>query len=370
MEREQQLNEWVQKIMALDEDAQKKATDHLNDLTKPPGSLGKLEELTIRLAGITGKSQPTFSKKAVIVMASDHGVVEEGVSSFPAEVTQQMVHNFLAGGAAVNVLARQAGAEVICVDIGVNGEPDHPELVSRPVRKGTANMAKGSAMSREEALQAILTGIDIVQESVNKGFTLFVTGEMGIGNTTPSAAVTSVLTGVSVQEATGRGTGLDNAGVQHKANVIARAIQQNQPNPKDPLDVLAKIGGLDIAGLTGVIIASAALKCPIVIDGYISTAAALVASRIAPGCLDYMIASHTSEERGHAALLQTLELSPMLQLGMRLGEGTGGVLSLHLIEAAGRIMAEMATFSSAGISGSTGNSPVVEEESNHEVMES
>lgn len=351
MEREQQLKAWVQQITALDEAAQKAAADHLDDLTKPPGSLGKLEELTIRLAGITGKKQPSFSKKAVIVMASDHGVVEEGVSSFPAEVTQQMVHNFLAGGAAVNVLARHAGAEVICVDIGVNGEPVHPDLVSRSVRKGTANMAKGPAMSREEALQAILTGIDVVQESVRKGTQLFVTGEMGIGNTTPSAAVTSVLTGVSVQEATGKGTGLDQAGVQHKANVIARAIQLNQPAPNDPIDVLAKVGGLDIAGLAGVIIGSAALKCPVVIDGYISTAAALVASRIAPACRNYMIASHTSEERGHAALLQTLELSPMLQVGMRLGEGTGGVLCLHLIEAAGRIMDEMATFSSAGVSG-------------------
>lgn len=353
MERAQELQTWIQKITALDETAQKKAADHLNDLTKPPGSLGQLEDLTIRLAGITGKSKPSFSKKAVIVMASDHGVVEEGVSRFPAEVTQQMVHNFLAGGAAVNVLARQAGADVICVDIGVNGDPAHEELVSRPVRKGTANMAKGPAMSREEALQAILTGIDIVQECVSKGIEIFVTGEMGIGNTTPSAAVTSVLTGVGVQEATGRGTGLDSAGVQHKAEVIARAIQHNKPNPDDPIDVLAKVGGLDIAGLAGVIIGAAALKCPVVIDGYISTAAALVASRIAPNCLEYMIASHTSEERGHAALLQTLGLTPMLQLGMRLGEGTGGVLSLHLIEAAGRIMDEMATFSSAGISGSS-----------------
>ncbi|MBD7966608.1 nicotinate-nucleotide--dimethylbenzimidazole phosphoribosyltransferase [Paenibacillus gallinarum] len=357
MEREQQLEAWVQQITALDEAAQKAAANHLDDLTKPPGSLGKLEELTIRLAGITGKKKPAFSRKAVIVMASDHGVVEEGVSSFPAEVTQQMVHNFLAGGAAVNVLARHAGAEVICVDIGVNGEPDHPDLVSRSVRKGTANMAKGPAMSREEALQAILTGIDVVQESVKKGTQLFVTGEMGIGNTTPSAAVTSVLTGVSVQEATGKGTGLDQAGVQHKANVIARAIELNQPDPNDPIDVLAKVGGLDIAGLAGVIIGSAALKCPVVIDGYISTAAALVASRIAPACRNYMIASHTSEERGHVALLQTLDLSPMLQVGMRLGEGTGGVLCLHLIEAAGRIMDEMATFSSAGIS------------SNHEMSE-
>ncbi|MCM3783561.1 nicotinate-nucleotide--dimethylbenzimidazole phosphoribosyltransferase [Neobacillus mesonae] len=358
MEREHILEDWVHRIQPIDTSAAMAAAEHLDQLTKPPGSLGRLEELVIRLAGISGECCPAFDRKAVIVMASDHGVVEEGVSSFPAEVTQQMVHNFLAGGAAVNVLARQAGAEVICVDIGVNGDLDHSDLVQRSVRKGTANMAKGPAMTREEAVEAILAGIEVVQEAYDKGIRLFVTGEMGIGNTTPSAALTSVLTGVSVEAATGRGTGIDNERLKHKEQIIARAIELNGPNADDPLDALAKVGGLDIAGLSGVIIAAAALRCPVVIDGYISTAAALLASRIAPMSIHYMIASHKSEERGHAGLLAELKLSPMIHLDMRLGEGTGGVLCLHFIEAAGRIVKEMATFKSAGISGSNAGSEV------------
>lgn len=328
---------------------------HLDQLTKPPGSLGKLEEVARQLAGIAGETIPTLGKKAVIVMAGDHGVCEESVSAFPAEVTPQMVLNFLNGGAAVNVLARHAGADVVCVDIGVNADLDHPQLVSRKVRKGTRNMAREAAMTEAEALQAIQAGIDIVQELVADGYTLFATGEMGIGNTTASSALLSVLTGTDVGAAVGRGTGIDDAKLRHKQSVIERAIGLNRPDAGDPIDVLAKLGGLEIAGLTGVILGAALYRRPIVIDGFISSAAALVASRIAPQSAAYMLASHLSQETGHARLLQAIGLSPMLHMDMRLGEGTGAVLAFSLIEAAVKIMKEMASFASAGVSSSPSN---------------
>ncbi|SDF91083.1 nicotinate-nucleotide-dimethylbenzimidazole phosphoribosyltransferase [Fontibacillus panacisegetis] len=326
------------------------AGQHLDILTKPPGSLGKLEALAVRLAGITGEVKPSFTERAVIVMAADHGVCEEGISAFPAEVTPQMVLNFLAGGAAVNVLARQAGAEVNCVDIGVNSDLSHPDLISRKVRYGTANMAQGPAMSREEAEKAILIGAEVVEKAVVRGVSLFITGEMGIGNTTASAAIVSALTDISPLGSVGRGTGINDERLRHKIAVVERALKINEPDPTDPIDVLAKVGGLEIAGLTGVILAAAANHCPVVIDGFISSAAALLAQRIAPESANYMISSHVSHEQGHASLLQELDLQPMLHMDMRLGEGTGGVLALHLIDAACRIMAEMATFESAGVS--------------------
>lgn len=340
----------VGEIKALDITAATAAADHLDRLTKPPGSLGKLETLAIKLAGITGEERPSFPQRAVIVMAADHGVCEEGISAFPAEVTPQMVMNFLAGGAAVNVLSRQAGAEVLCVDIGVNAEMNHPDLINRKVRMGTANMAKGPAMSRQEAEAALLIGANIVDEAFARGVRIFVTGEMGIGNTTASAAVLSALIGIPPLESVGRGTGISDEVLRHKAAVVERALECNIPNALDPLDVLSKVGGLEIAGLTGVILAAAAHGCPVVIDGFISSAAALLAQRFSPESTYYMIASHTSHEQGHGQLLRELGLDPMLQLDMRLGEGTGGVLALHLIDAACLIMSEMATFESAGIS--------------------
>ncbi|WP_433945774.1 nicotinate-nucleotide--dimethylbenzimidazole phosphoribosyltransferase [Paenibacillus sp. SN-8-1] len=341
----------IGEIHALDIHAMEAAKSRLDILTKPPGSLGKLEELVARLAGITGKALPSFPDRAVVVMAGDHGVCEEGISAFPAEVTQQMVLNFLNGGAAVNVLSRQAKADVLCVDIGVNGDINHPDLLKRKIRYGTANMAAGPAMSREEAEAAILAGAGIVSEAISKGTTLFVTGEMGIGNTTASSAVMSALTGITPLESVGRGTGLNDERLRHKALIVQRAIELNKPDVNDPVDVLAKVGGLELAGLVGVILQAAASRCPVVIDGFISTAAALIAIRIAPEVSEYMIASHVSEEQGHALLLREIGLVPMFDLGMRLGEGTGGVLALHLIDAACRIPAEMATFESAGISG-------------------
>lgn len=350
MENEQLLMQLINNIKGIDAQAAAEASAHVDMLTKPPGSLGKLEELVIRLAGMTGEARPSFERRSVIVMAADHGVVEEGISAFPAEVTPQMVMNFLAGGAAVNVLSRHAGAEVVCVDIGVNADLKHPGLVSRNIRKGTANMAKGAAMTREQAIQAIITGMDVVHAEVEKGSRLFITGEMGIGNTTASAAIVCALTGIAPAAAVGRGTGMDDAGVLRKAAVVGQALSVNAPNGDDPLDVLSKVGGLEIAGLAGVILAAAAHGCPVVVDGFISTAAALIASRLAPLSKEYMIASHTSHENGHAPLLRELDLKPMLDLDMRLGEGTGGVLSLHLIDAACRILNEMATFTSAGVS--------------------
>jgi nicotinate-nucleotide--dimethylbenzimidazole phosphoribosyltransferase len=344
------LEVYIQQIKPLNEEAMLAAAKHLDQLTKPPGSLGKLEAIAKQVAGITGEKIPDLSRKAVIVMAGDHGVCTEGVSAYPAEVTMQMVMNFLQGGAAVNVLARQAGAEVVCVDIGVNADLSHPQLLSRKVRKGTNNITQDAAMSRDEALEAIAVGYNIVEELAAKGVRLFATGEMGIGNTTPSAAMLVVLSGIELQQAVGRGTGIDDERWQHKQRVITRAITMNHADANDPLEVLSKLGGLEIAGLVGVILGAAAKGCPVIIDGFISSAAALVASRIAPLCVNYMLGSHLSLEQGHAAMLQSIGLSPMLQMDMRLGEGTGAVLFFHFIDAALSIMSEMATFASAGIS--------------------
>jgi nicotinate-nucleotide--dimethylbenzimidazole phosphoribosyltransferase len=248
------------------------------------------------------------------------------------------------------VLAKQAGADVFCVDIGVNGVVEHPKLLNYKVKKGTANMCKEAAMTREEALQAVLAGVEVVSSLGAKGYGLFATGEMGIGNTTASAAIAVVLGQVMPEQAVGRGTGIDDETLARKADVIRRALMLNEPNPQDPIDVLAKVGGLEIAGLVGVILGAAALHTPVLIDGFISTAAALIAARLCPAAVPYMIASHLSNEQGHRALLDQIGISPMIHLDMRLGEGTGAVLCFHFVEAALRLMREMATFESAGIS--------------------
>ncbi|MNO94681.1 Nicotinate-nucleotide--dimethylbenzimidazole phosphoribosyltransferase [compost metagenome] len=275
---------------------------------------------------------------------------EEGVSAFPQEVTPQMIHNFLAGGAAVNVLARQANAEVVCVDIGVNSEISHPDLLSHRIRNGTSNMAQGPAMTYEEAIQSVLVGVKVVEDAVKRGVQLFITGEMGIGNTTASSAVTCALSNMTVRDAVGRGTGIDDARLLHKMSVVERALQVNKPDRLDAIDVLAKVGGFEIGGLVGVILGSAVHGCPVIIDGFISSSAALLAKAICPASADYMIVSHVSHEQGHRLLLQELGLRPMLELDLRIGEGTGGVLCLHLVDAACRIVSEMATFESAGVS--------------------
>lgn len=345
------IQEVISRITPADEQSILKAEHRLNILTKPPGSLGQLETLAVKLAGISGTEQPSFTNRTVVVMAADHGVCCEGVSAFPQEVTVQMAHNFLAGGAAVNVLARQGGAEVQFVDIGINGDIVHTDLIERKVRRGTDNMAVGPAMSREEAIEALLVGIKVAEEAIKKGTEIFITGEMGIGNTTASAAVLCALRGMAPEVAVGRGTGIDDERLLHKISVVERAIKVNQPNSTDPIDVLSKVGGLEIAGLAGLILGAAANRTPVVLDGFISGAAALIAKALAPETMAYMIASHVSGERGHKLMLEQLGLEPLLNLGLRLGEGTGGVLCLHLIEAICRILSEMATFESAGISG-------------------
>jgi nicotinate-nucleotide--dimethylbenzimidazole phosphoribosyltransferase len=339
-------------IPMIDIDAAKKAEARQNKLTKPAGSLGRLEEISIQLAGMKADPCPKVDRKAVIVMAADHGVALEGVSAFPAEVTPQMVLNFLQGGAAINVLARQAGAGVTIVDIGVASDfdPSLPGLLHRKIAHGTRNMAKGPAMTVAEAEKAIATGIDVLTQVAEKGLDLIATGDMGIGNTTPSSAIVAVMTGLPVAKVTGRGTGVDDAGLAHKIKIIEQAIALNKPDPNNALDVLCKVGGLEIAGLAGVMIAAAARRIPVVVDGFISTAAAMIAVGLVPDVRNYLFGSHKSVEIGHQFMHKHLGLVPLIDLNLRLGEGTGAVLAFHLIEAASRILREMATFTEAGVS--------------------
>jgi nicotinate-nucleotide--dimethylbenzimidazole phosphoribosyltransferase len=345
------LDSLIATIPSLDESAARSARARQDMLTKPRGSLGRLEELSIRLAGMKADPFPSVERKAVIVMAADHGVAAEGVSAYPAEVTAQMVLNFLRGGAAINALARQAGARVSVVDIGVASEfGTVPGLIQHKIMRGTRSLAQGPAMTREEAEQALQVGVNILNEEADRGLDLVATGDMGIGNTTPSSAIAAVMTGLPVAQVVGRGTGINDQGLQHKVNVIEQALAVNRPDASNALDVLHKVGGLEIAGLAGVMIAAAGRRIPIVLDGFISTAAAMIAVGLAPGVRDYLISAHQSVEVGHRAMLNHLGLSPLLDLNLRLGEGTGAALAFHLIEAAVRILREMATFDEAGVS--------------------
>jgi len=346
----EQIAETLAAIQPLDQKSIEAARQRQNSLTKPPGSLGRLEELSLRLAGISRQERPQINHKAIVVMAGDHGVAAEGVSAYPSEVTPQMVLNFLAGGAAVNVLARQVGARVIVADLGVAADlPPHPDLIIRKVGYGTRNLAQGPAMTRQEMQQAVVAGIEIAQAEVKKGLDLVATGDMGIGNTTPSSAIVAVFTGKPVQDVTGRGTGLDDSGLAKKVAVIERALRVNQPDPTDPQDVLTKVGGFEIAGLVGLIFGVASSGIPIVVDGFVSTAAALVATEWCPAVQPYLIAAHSSVEIGHRVMLEHMELSPLLNLNLRLGEGTGAALAMNVVEAAARILTEMATFAEAGV---------------------
>ncbi len=344
------LQELIIQIQPPDSAAMAAARERQDQLTKPQGSLGRLEALSIQIAGITAKPRPGLRHKVIAVMAGDHGVVAEGVSAFPQEVTPQMVLNFLHGGAAINVLARHVGARVEVVDMGVSVDlPPHPELIVKKVAYGTDNIARGPAMSRDQAEQALLAGAEVIQEQLSKGIDILGTGDMGIGNTTPSAAIAAVLTGRAPEKIVGRGTGLDDAGVQHKINVVRRALDVNQPNPEDALDVLAKVGGFEIGGLAGAMLAAAANRIPIMVDGFISTAAAMIAASLAPAIRPYLIASHQSQEQGHRIMLEWLELSPLLDLDLRLGEGTGASLGISLADAACKALDEMATFAEAAV---------------------
>ena len=307
--------------------------------------------MSIQVAGVTGAALPQVNQKVVTVMAGDHGVVAEGVSAFPQAVTPQMVLNFLYEGAAINVLAKQAGARVVIVDMGVAVPmAPHPNLIDKKIALGTANMAQGPAMSREQAEAAILAGASVVEAEIAKGLDLLATGDMGIGNTTPSAAIASVFTGANPAVIVGRGTGVDDEGMERKITAVTQAIAVNQPNKEDGLDVLAKVGGFEIGGLAGAILAAAANHKPVVIDGFISTAAAMIAVSLCPTVRGYLIAGHCSEEQGHSLMLKWLGLEPLLDLNLRLGEGTGAVLAMHLVEAGCRTLCEMATFGEAGVS--------------------
>ena len=345
------------------------AQQRLDNLTKPQGSLGRLEEFAKRLVAITEDPLPVLDKKAIFTFAGDHGVADEGVSAFPKAVTSQMVLNFLNGGAGINVLARHAGAEVVVVDIGVDYDFVNPPLspfikggqrgifkgglggfVSKKVVMGTKNLRKGPAMTKDEAGKCIDIGIELANKYAKNGYKIFGTGDMGIANTTPSSAIAAVFTGKFVEEVTGRGTGINDDLWMNKVQVIKDAISINRPDISDPIDVLSKVGGAEIGGIAGLIIGAAANRIPVVIDGFISTAGALIAYAIEPKTRDYMFAAHNSQETGHKAMLDYIGLKPILDLELRLGEGTGAALAMLIIEAGVKIYKEMATFEEAAVS--------------------
>ncbi|MCU0508778.1 MAG: nicotinate-nucleotide--dimethylbenzimidazole phosphoribosyltransferase [Anaerolineae bacterium] len=339
-------------IRPLDEAAMQAARNRQDILTKPTRALGRLEDLSIQLAGITRRCPPPVPhRKAVLVFAGDHGVTAQGVSAYPKEVTGQMVLNFLGGGAAINVLARQAGARVVVVDAGVASElPAAAGLIDGKIAFGTADMSVGPAMTREQAAAALELGARVAQAEIDAGLDLLACGEMGIGNTTPASAIVSAITGTSVEIVTGPGTGVDADGMRRKAALITKALLVNEPDPTDGLDMLAKVGGFEIGAIAGAMLAAAAHGVPVVVDGFISGSAALIAATLCPLAKQYMIAGHQSTEPGHVAAMGRLGLTPLIDMRMRLGEGTGAVLAMHLVDASARIINEMATFESAGVS--------------------
>lgn len=350
------LDDTIKRIAPQDRSFREKAKERLDQLTMPHWALGRLMDLSMDLAGATRSLRPPVDKRVVVVMAGDHGVVGEGVTLYPQEVTRQMVLNFLNGGAGINAIARVSGAQVIVVNMGIVGDLTElgeaitlGSLISQPVRSCTDNIAAGPAMSRGEAIQSIETGIDIAFK-LGPSFDLFATGDMGIGNTTPSSAIVAAFTGASPAEVTGHGTGIDKETFSRKVSVVEKILATNNPDRSDGIDVLSKVGGFEIGGLAGLILGVAAMQKPVLIDGFISTAAALVAHRIAPDCADYMIASHRSVEQGHRVALDHLGKRPLLDLDLRLGEGTGAALAMPIVEAAVRILTEMATFEEASVS--------------------
>ena len=321
----------------------------LDGKTKPRGSLGRLEELACRIAGIRASAAPGRLEPAVVVAAADHGVAVEGVSAYPQEVTAQMLGTFAGGGAAVCVLARQAGARLIVVDVGVREPIDHPAVLDRRVRAGTANIAREPAMTRGEAEEALAAGIELADGLVDDGVGVIALGEMGIANTTAASALTAVLLDADPAAVCGRGTGIDDQRLSHKIAVVRRALGRTPVDPTDPVGAIAAVGGLEIAALAGVTLGAGARRTPVLVDGFITAAAALAATRLCPSCGDALIAAHRSPEPGHGAILAALGLEPLLDLRLRLGEGTGATLALPLIAAALAVLSEMATFDEAGV---------------------
>lgn len=344
-------------IGPLDEAAMRAAAAHQDALTKPAGSLGRLEAIAIRLAGIRGLSAPPVDRRAIVIAAADHGVTRQGVSAYPSEVTGQMVANFLAGGAAISVLAGASGARLTILDVGVAApRPIVPPEASaryldRRIRAGTADLTTGPAMTRDEALRSIGVGLAVADALARDGVDLLGVGEMGIGNTTSASALTAALTGTAPAEVTGRGTGLDPVGLARKIAVVGSAIARHRPDPRDPIGALAAVGGLEMGALAGLLIGAAAARVPVVLDGFITAAAALVAARLAPGLPPRLLAGHRSVEPGHAVILDDLGLEPLLDLDLRLGEGSGAALAMDLVVSAARLRDGMATFAAADVSG-------------------
>jgi nicotinate-nucleotide--dimethylbenzimidazole phosphoribosyltransferase len=349
------LAQIIGSIKDLDTVWLEKARERTGRLVMPPRALGRLHDISERLCAIQQSTKPMITPKAIVVMAGDHGVATEGVSAYPQEVTGEMIKTFINGGAGINVIARHVGADIQVVDMGVVAALDPEQLQAgdrlliRKIAKGTSSIANGPAMSRDDAETAIMTGFQVATHLFDSGTQLLGTGDMGIGNTTPSAAIGKVVTGCTLDEMVGRGTGVDDLGLKRKKTIIKNAIEINQPDPTDGIDILAKIGGFEIGGITGCILAGAYYQRPVVIDGFISTAGALIAGVLAPLSMAYVFAGHRSEEPGHRCMLEYLKLSPILDLGMRLGEGTGGALAMNIMEGAIKIFKEMHTFEEAGV---------------------
>ena len=345
------ISKTLNKIQPISPDLLEKAQFHLDSLTKPPGSLGMLEELAKRYVAIQNKESPTLNKISTIIFAADHGVTAENISAYPSEVTPQMVMNFLNKGAAVNVLANHINAEVTIIDIGVNFQFEyHPNLLDRKIALGTKNFLKEPSMTRSQAETAIATGIEIATKAAQNGIDILTTGEMGIGNTTPSSAIFSILGNKRVEDVTGPGTGINDSSLKNKISVIEKGIKLNKPDPDDPIDILAKVGGFEIGGIAGLILGAAAQKIPVVVDGFISSAGAALALKLNSSVGDYIFPSHRSSEPGHKIFFDMLGHPPLFDLNMRLGEGTGALLATNLIQSAVKIYNEMATFQSAGVS--------------------
>jgi nicotinate-nucleotide--dimethylbenzimidazole phosphoribosyltransferase len=348
-----ELKQVCASIVAVDQQIAEQTQRLLDDKTKPRKSLGRLEEVACQVAAVQGTTSPRIAGKAIVVMAADHGVAQGGVSAYPQEVTAQMLLNFASGGAAINVLARQAGARLVVVDMGVKAPlAEHPEIRRVRIDAGTRDFREGPAMTREQAVAAVEAGMQIAAELAASGVDLIGIGDMGIGNTTASSALAAVFTRSSAEEVTGRGTGVDEAGLVRKLRAIERALEVNEPDARDPLGVLSKLGGFEIAGLCGVVLGAAAARVTVVLDGFIAGAAALVAVRLVPEAAEYLIASHRSVEPGHRRVLSVLGARPLLDLDLRLGEGTGAALAMSLVEAALAVLHEMATFSAAQVSDS------------------
>lgn len=344
------LNDTIAAIGKLDYDVMARVQQRLDNLTKPRGSLGRLEDLARQIAGITGKERPELKQKVIFILAADHGVADEGVSAYPKEVTAQMVHNFLSGGAGINALARQINARVVIVDMGVAGLISGSGFRNFKIKSGTDNFTKGPAMTREQAIESIESGIRLVEEESGSGLDIIGTGDMGIGNTTSSSAITALFTGRPAEEVTGYGAGINQAAWPKKAACVRKGLDVNKPDLLDPIDVLSKVGGFEIGGIAGLILGAARSRIPVVIDGFISGAGALIAVRLAPQARDFIIAGHCSNEPGHKYVLDCMSLEPLLDLNLRLGEGTGAALAMSLCESALRILNEMSTFGEAGVS--------------------